>query len=111
MKEFDNLKLKGLSDYGNHLIAQSYIDFEELLCCAIFHKEYINLLEKYFGVKEIEIMVSTKHPYLNKKSKTCITGELIKTKSEQKFAIFNNQFSSSWKYDYIKEIESTLKTL
>jgi hypothetical protein len=56
-------------------------------------------------------MVSTKHPYLNKKSKTCITGELIKTKSEQKFAIFNNQFSSSWKYDYIKEIESTLKTL
>ena len=82
-----------------------------LIGCASFHKEYINLLEKYFGVKEIEIMVSTKHPHLNKKAKPYIMCELIKTKREQKFAIFNNQFSSAWKYDYINEIVSILKTL
>ena len=31
MKEFDNLNHKGLSVYRNHLIAQSYNDFEKLL--------------------------------------------------------------------------------
>lgn len=82
-----------------------------LIGCASFHKDYINLLENYFGVKNNEIMDSTQHLHLNQKSKPYITCELIKTKREQKLAIFNNQFSSAWKYDYINEIVSRLKKL
>jgi len=82
-----------------------------LIGCASFHKDYINLLEKFFGIKKNEVLKTVQHLHLNKNSTPYIKGELIKTKSEQKFAIFNNQFSSAWKYDYINNIVNTLTKL
>ncbi len=90
-------------EFKNFIESFNYI----LIGCTSFYKDKEKLLEQYFGIKKSDIVKRETHSHLNKENKPYIKGEILKTKN-QKFAIFNMQFSSAWKYDYINEIVNKL---
>ena len=95
-----------MSLFETQIFREFFSTFDIILIgCKSFYRDYENKVSSYFGIDKSQIVSKEEFNYSNKK------GVLIKTKYNQKIAIFNYQFSSAWSPIYLNDVSSKMKNL